>query len=166
MSEVVIRTIVEEECLPHSPKINAKVRAYIWQYIYEEILVPKKIMADNKYNYRLTLDLVKFDPEQHKFLTDSPFNTEVNKFRPEPKFNTQGNLKFSSIGVVSKLIDNDTSPEDYAKIIYDAFGSFLVLISKKITKEELDRIKPGLDYDYINSFSYPATKDDCDFFIV
>jgi len=31
---IVIRTIVEEEYLPHSPKINAKVRAYIWQYIY------------------------------------------------------------------------------------------------------------------------------------
>jgi hypothetical protein len=166
MSEIVIRTILSEEDIKDAPKINSKVREYVWKYIYDNILLPKKIMSDNKYNYRLTLDLNKFNPEKHKFFTDSPFNTEENKFRPEPKFNTQGNLKFVSIGVVSKLINNDTAPKDYANIVYDAFGSFLILISKKVTKEELDKFKSGLDYNYINSFTYPATIEDCDFFII
>lgn len=98
-------------------------------------------------------------------LINSPFNTEENKFRPEPRFNIHGNLKFAVLRVVSKLLNNETTPEVYSNIVYDAFGSFLLLISKKVTKEELDKLKSGLDYKYINSFTFPATIDECDFFI-
>ncbi|TDK22334.1 hypothetical protein E2F46_14195 [Luteimonas aestuarii] len=166
MSAVLIKSMISKDDIGDAPKINSKVREYVWSYIYDNLLQQKEVMTDDKYDYDLTLSLIKFNAEKHKFFTDSSFNTEINKFRPEPKFNIQGNLKFAVLRVVSKMINNDTSPVDYANVVYDAFGSFLVLISKKITKEELDRIKEGLDYDYINGFAYPATIEDCDFFII
>ena len=165
MQKVEVRTMVEKAELENSPKISSKVREYIWQYIFDNLLVQKKVMTDEKYSYSVTLDLNKFNPEIHKFFTDSPFNTDINKFRPEPKFNQQGNLKFANIRVVSKEMDKDISPVDYANIVYDAFGSFLILISKKIDKSELDELKKGLDYEYINSFNYPATIEECKFFL-
>ena len=157
--------MVEKAELENCPKISSKVREYIWQYIFVNLLVQKKVMTDEKYSYSVTLDLNKLNPEIHKFFTDSPFNTDANKFRPEPKFNQQDTLKFANIRVVSKEIGKDISPTDYANIVYDAFGSFLILISKKIDKSELDELKKGLDYSYINSFNYPATIEECDFFV-
>ena len=165
MQKVEVSTMVKKAELEESPKLSSKVREYLWQYIFDNLLVQKKIMVDDKYNYSMTLDLNKFNPEIHKFFTDSPFNTDINKFRPEPKFNQQGNLKFANIRVVSKAMDKDISPTDYANIVYDAFGSFLILISKKIDKSELDELKKGLDYEYIKSFNYPATIEECKFFI-
>ncbi|NQX41275.1 hypothetical protein HQN84_20665 [Pedobacter steynii] len=165
MQKVEVRTMVERAELENSPKISSEVREYIWQYIFDNLLVQKKVMTDEKYSYSVTLDLNKFNPEIHKFFTDSPFNTDANKFRPESKLNQQGNLKFANIRVASKEMDKDISPADYANIVYDAFGSFLILISKKIEKSELDELKKGLDYEYINSFNHPATIEECKFFL-
>jgi hypothetical protein len=50
--------------------------------------------------------------------------------------------------------------------VYDAFGAMLLMQFKKINKEELDKAKSGMDYDYINSFPYPAPVEDCEFFFM
>ena len=165
MDRIEIRTMVEKIKLEDNPKISFKVRDYVWSYIFENLLKPKKILIDNKYSYRITLTLEKYNPDKHKYSTDSPFNTSSTKFRPEPKFNTQGSLKFALVGVVSDKLSSDISPTDYANIIYDAFGAFLIVISKKVTKEEFDELKNKLDYNYINSLPHPATIDECRFFL-
>lgn len=36
------------------------------------------------------------------------------------------------------------------------FCSLLIILYKKVKKEELDNLKAGLDYEYINSFPFPA----------
>ncbi|MEI2274207.1 hypothetical protein OHD16_18820 [Sphingobacterium sp. ML3W] len=57
------------------------------------------------------------------------------------------------------------SPRIYADIIYDAFGSFLILISKKVKKEDFDELKKRMDYDKIESFLFPAIIEDMKLFI-
>jgi hypothetical protein len=88
MQKVEIRTMVKKTELVESPKLSSKVREYLWQYIFDDLLVQKKVMTDEKYNYSVTLD-----------------------------------------------------------------------------KSELDELKKGLDYEYINSFNYPATIEECKFFM-
>lgn len=65
---ITIDSIVEEKDLVDAPKVSAKVREYVWEYIYENILTPKNIKLNNTFDYRFTLDLNKFNPELHKFL--------------------------------------------------------------------------------------------------
>lgn len=163
---VEIESMVEKKNLENAPKVSAKVREYVWRYIYERLLVPRKIMLDAPYDYRFTLDLNEFNPEIHKFFTDNPFNTDEDKFRPEPRFNKLGNLKFVVLRVVSKNICNNTSPSEYANIVYDAFGSFLVTIYKKVTKSDFENLKQSMDYEYINNLPFPASLKECRFFIV
>ena len=163
---ITIDSIVEEKDLVDAPKVSAKVREYVWEYIYENILTPKNIKLNNTFDYRFTLNLNKFNPELHKFFTDNPFNTENNKFSPELRFNKLGNLKFALLRVVSKNINCNTSPTIYANIVYDALGSFLTINYKKITKADFDRLKSGMDYLNINKFPFPASLNECNLRIV
>lgn len=164
MEKFEIRTMVKKEEIDSTPKISHKVREYVWNYIYKNLLKSKKVMTDDKSNYRLTFDLKKFDPEKHKFFTDSPFNNDDDKFRPEPKFNKQGDLKFALLSVVSTRLGDSITPRVYAELIYDALGSFIILISKKITKEELDELKKGMNYEEIESYPYPASTEEIKLF--
>jgi len=149
--------LLEKDKVCNRPRISFKVREYVWTYIYDNILKPKKVLIDEKYLYNLTLNLDKFNPEIHKFFTNSPYNSEENKYRPEPKFRIfEKTNKTAVIRVISVFSDKNISPTEYANLIYDGFGSFLINISKKITKEILDEHKPRMDYDYINSFKFPA----------
>lgn len=156
--------MVSKTDLAKTPKISHKVRDYVWNYIYENLLKDKKVMTDEKSKYRITFDLEKFDADKHKFFPDSEFNTNEDKFLPEPKFNKQGDLKFTQIGVISTKLSDDMAARVYADLIYDAIGSFLVLISKKVTKEELDNLKKNLDYKEIEGFPYPASIEEAQLF--
>jgi len=166
MRRFEIRTIVSSADLDSAPKISRKVGEYIWDYIYDNLLKEKKIWVDDKFKYRITFDLKKFDPEKHKFFGDSIFNTDDDKFRPEPRFNKQGDLKFALLSVISTKLDEDIALRAYADLIYDALGSFLVLTSKKVTKDDLDKLKKGMDYEQIETFRYPATPEETGFFII
>jgi len=165
MAYFEIRTMVEKAEVEFTPRISPEVAQYIWDYIYRNLLVGKKILIDDQFKYRITLDLKKFDPEKHKFFTDCPFNTTEDKFRPEPRFNKQRTLKFALLSVISTKIEPLMSPRIYADIIYDAFGSFLILISKKVKKEDFDELKKRMDYDKIESFLFPAVIEDMKLFI-
>ena len=54
---IEIESMVEKRDLENAPKVSAKVREYVWMYIYERLLIPRKIMVDTTYDYRFTLDL-------------------------------------------------------------------------------------------------------------
>ena len=58
------------------------------------------------------------------------------------------------------------SPSEYANIAFDAFGSFLVIIYKKLNKSDFEDIKSSMDYEYINNLPFPASLKECRFFIV
>ena len=49
---ITIDSIVEEKDLVDAPKVSAKVREYVWEYINENILTPKNIKLNNTFDYR------------------------------------------------------------------------------------------------------------------
>ena len=51
----VIDFYVKEEDLGDTPKISYKLIEYVWNYIEEKFLVPKKIWVNDKYTYSFAL---------------------------------------------------------------------------------------------------------------
>jgi hypothetical protein len=56
----------------------------------------------------------------------------------------------------SLLFNAQMTPSGYAQIIYDVFALYFTLRYKRLTKTIFDDLKRKLDYDYINSFEFPA----------
>ena len=163
---MTITRFVDIENILHRPRVSYKISEYVWLYIYKNYLKGLNILTDNKYSYRLNLSFSKYNPDIHKFFFDSQFNTEQNKFWPEKRFNTINKIiKQADIDVVSIYLDENIQPKDYADIVYDMFGAFLVEIYKKVKKVDMDNMKEGMDYKYIESFSFPAPFDEQRYFL-
>lgn len=60
------------------------------------------------------------------------------------------------VGIFSTLINENITPRDYADLLYDSIGSILVYNFKSVTKKELDDVKQKIDWNYVDSFTYPA----------
>ena len=74
-----IKYYVWKEDLGDTPKISYKLIEYVWNYIEEKFLVPKKIWVNDKYTYIFGLRLRKKKPEQLYF-QENIFNTEDTKY--------------------------------------------------------------------------------------
>ena len=158
--EIDSLTLLEVDEVINRPRVSYKIREYVWSYIYINILEPRNLLKSQRYKFSLTVSVQKFDPKIHKYFTDSPYNDDQNKFRPETRFSVfEKTKKITSIGVLSTYCGPNIPPTDYANLLYDAFGSFLIKISKKLNKEIMDEYKFGLDHKHINSFEFPAPFD-------
>lgn len=143
------------------PRVSYKISEYVFEYIRLKFLVPFKILKDDKNDYNITLSFVIFDEEKHKYFSSSTYNSEEEKFSPDSKLKTYNQVKEATVRVISKNISSKMSPIEYANLVYDMFGALLVeLYPKKINKEKMDSAKDGLDYDYIQVFSFPAPFED------
>ena len=157
------------------PRISMELDRYIWNYIDEKIVQPKKIMQSDKWVYKLVICFNKYNENKHKFFRDNEYNPNYGNNKPD-KYNivkcTLGEYdrlfcpdkfrvfervnKSVHIGIYSPLVDANITPEQYADLLFDGFGSILVYNFNKVKKEELDEIKQGLSKEIITSFQFPA----------
>lgn len=144
------------QALIHRPRVSHKISEYIWKYIYEMYLFKLNLMSEDKFNYRICLTFAKYNPNIHKFMFKSPYNQEKCFFHPSPNFRRVKITKSIVIGLVGECVDENITPDLYANLVYDMFCAQLLVLYKKVKKEDLDKLKAGLDYEYINSFPYPA----------
>ena len=145
------------QALIHRPRVSFMISEYVWKYIYEKYLLKLRLMSEEKYNYNIFLSFNKYNPNIHKFMFNSAYNHEKCFFWPEPKFRTVNVTdKWLTISLTAECIDENIIPALYASLVYDMFCSLLIILYKKVKKEELDNLKAGLDYEYINSFPFPA----------
>ena len=161
----VIDFYVKEENLGDTPKISYKLIEYVWNYIEEKFLVPKKIWVNDKYTYSFGLWFKKMKPE-YLYFQDNIFNTEdtkyiVLKFRPAVNL-----VKQTSLDVTSTLIYGQTPPNVCASMIYDVFASLILLYTKKLTPEDFIKEKEGLDETIINSFPFPASIEESNLIVI
>lgn len=146
------------QALIHRPRVSFKISEYVWKYIYENYLFILRLMPEDKYNYSICLSFNKYNANIHKFMFDSPYNQKKCFFQPSPKFRIEnGQTKWAMIGLTAECVDENINPSLYASLVYDMFCAQLIVLYKKVKKEELDNLKAGLDYEYINSFPYPAS---------
>ena len=148
------------------PRVSIKVDQYIWDYIYKNVALPKKILQSEKWIYCLVIAMRKYEPGL-KYSKNDEENLKYDDFMRRmgdtgrifgiENFYARGkNKKSSQIEIVSPLITNKITPEQYADLVFDGFSAFLTDHFKKIKKTEIDSIKSGLSKDIINSYPFPA----------
>ncbi|MFA4870760.1 MAG: hypothetical protein WC623_21365 [Pedobacter sp.] len=140
------------ELLFKRPRIDYRVSEYVFQFIDTEILQPNRVLQKGKHHFCLAFGI--YNPEIHKFHQENPYHSDDSKFSIS-KYNRK-EYKDTQIACNSTLFNENISPVDYAKIVYDMFACYLVQEFKKITKELMDSKKNDLDINCITDFDFPA----------
>ena len=144
------------EILFKRPRIDYRISEYVIEFINKNILEPNKVMQTGNYDICISLDF--YYPDEQKYFEDSPYNTEISKFDSEIKNTTENGIKFKMIHLFcfSTTINETLNPKEYANIVYDMVGSFLIKNYKKITKDIMEKHKKEIDYKIIEQYKYPA----------
>ena len=138
------------------PRMDHRISEYLFSFINEKILVQKKIMQTGSCNFTLFMKL--FDPKKHIRFFENPFDTENTKYAPY--FNQSITSKNIKIFCSSTLFTEKMTPREYVDIIYNMFGLYFILRYKKLSKILFDELKHNIDYDYLNSYAFPAVFED------
>jgi hypothetical protein len=139
------------------PRIDYRISEYVFDYINKTILEPNKIMQTG--NYEICLSFCFYDKEIYKYFDCTPYDTMDTKYSLDKvKNRTENGIKYKSIwiGCYSTKLTENIKPMEYAEIVYEMVGAFLINEFKKITKEKLDGNKNGMDKNIINGFKFPA----------
>ena len=134
------------------PRVDYRISEYVFDYIDKNILKTNKIMQAG--NFKICLAFTFYDKKHFKYFDNTAFDTQDTKYSISRTSNRIG-ISCYSIGITEKI-----KPKDYANIVYDMIGAFLVENYKKITKETMDNNKDGMDYRFIEKFKFPALFDD------
>lgn len=165
------------------PRVSIQVDEYVLGLIEQNIVIPKKIMQSNKYDYELLVSLGKYNAENNRFSPFSPYNGSLKEnatlstyrnykeyykhddfvggaeqttwFHPQKFWMNAGN-KTALVSACAENVNQDIVPTEYANLLFDAFAATLLLNFKKLKKSEFDELKAHIDYDIVCSFSFPA----------
>ena len=143
----------DTEMLCKRPRVDYRISEYLFELINQNILAEKRLMQTGVYNFTLFLKI--FNPEEHKFFFDNPYDTKQTKYTPYR--NRSIKSKDISMFCSSLLFNAQMTPKEYVEIVYDMFALYFILRYKKLTKVLFDELKQKIDYDYVNSFEFPAT---------
>jgi hypothetical protein len=156
------------ELLYKRPRIDYRISEYVVEYINKNVLKPRKIaiLEYGKY-YALSIKFFHLNKGAHE--TDcneqiaykhSEYNTENTKYSSYSSY-TRETGRTLYLDCASTKIHENIRPKEYANIVYDMIGAFLVKRRyKTITKEIMDKYKTQMDYVYIENFKYPAAFKD------
>ena len=143
------------------PRIDYRVSEYVVDYIFKTIPQFDKILDKNYYRIAFSFSgrfsgIVDQDELDDMALfgyyTDVEYITDDISYCFFRKKSTFLHAMCDSI----KLNENIT-PAEYADIVYDMVSILLRRWYKRLTKEFMDDNKNKMDYDYINSFEFPAS---------
>ena len=165
------------DTLLRRPRISMNVDECVWDFIYEKLVLPKKVLQSDKWTHQLVITMQQYDPDKHRFLNNNEYNPNYSDsiehkhtrlqcrmdgtdrlFSPNKFFIVEGRIKASHIGIISPLVSEKITPAQYADLLYDGFGSFLTYNFNKIKKVELDELKNGLSLDVINGFPFEGLR--------
>jgi hypothetical protein len=138
------------------PRIDYRISEYVYNFINKHILEKYKIMQTG--NYHIVFSFGFYDKNVQKYFEDSLYNTETTKHSLHTHRETENGIKYKVIQLFcrSTEITENIKPKEYANIVYDMVGIFLIGQYKKITKEIMDKIKIKMNYTFIEKFKYPA----------
>lgn len=168
--------------LLNRPRVSIEIDRYIWNIIEQNIVLPKKIMQSKRHDYCLVVSLSKYNPEKDKYFKSSPYNGSLSEtallsakecngyysrkdfidgekrqrwFVPE-NFWTNSGDKITLISAYADNVTEKITPLEYADLLFDAFGAFLLYNFKKIKKNDLDILKTKIDNNIVCGFPFPA----------
>jgi hypothetical protein len=143
------------------PRVDYRISKYVFDYINKNILEKNKIMQNE--NYDICLSFAFYDKNHFKYFDDIPFDTDNTKYSVSKISNRTANgIKYKEILICcySTELTENIEPKEYANIVYDMIGAFLVSKYTKTTKEIMDENKTGMDYEFIEKYKFPALFED------
>ena len=147
----------EYKSLLSRPRISHKVSEYVFDFINQNLLKPNNVLQSDKYIYEFTFSF-SFSIPKRKFPYTSPFSTDSRLYFSPKGFQTfEKHEKWATLVVIADDIDETIQPYEYATIIFQMCGDFLLTNYKKINKTSLEDLLSKLDSAYIESFPFPAS---------
>ena len=147
----------EYKSLLSRPRISHKVSEYVFDFINQNLLKPNNVLQSDKYIYEFTFSF-SFSIPKRKFPYTSPFATDSRLYFSPKGFQTfEKHEKWATLVVIADNIDETIQPYEYATIIFQMCGDFLLTNYKKINKTSLEDLLSKLDSAYIESFPFPAS---------
>jgi hypothetical protein len=138
------------------PRVDYKVSEYVFEYINKNILEPKKIMQTLCYKVHIFFDLTVEQRHEHsKYYAE---NSKFGSWRSVPYYRSAD--KYVYLFCHSTELNEDLKPKEYANIVYDMIGAYLIKYYKRITKEIMDKNIIGIDFTQIEKYKYPAAFKD------
>ena len=61
------------------------------------------------------------------------------------------------VNVDAANVSESITPREYADLLFDGIGAALVFNFKRLKREELDGLKPKIDWSMVESFPFPAS---------
>ncbi|MDR1402473.1 MAG: hypothetical protein LBJ60_02055 [Tannerellaceae bacterium] len=149
------------ELLYKRPRVDYRISEYIFEYITQNIFIPYNINEIENYNVVLAFDTYDIKRHRYYFPYKSPYNTDTTKYASMEINKENNGKKYFKIHIdcCSTELDENTKSIDYANIVYNMFGDYIVKHFKKTIKEIkqiVDTTKKGMDYELIGSFEHPS----------
>lgn len=138
------------------PRVSHKISEYVFSFIDENILKPNRILQSDKRIYWFTLSFSFSIPKPNRILYTSPFSTKTRLYVPHKGFRTVEGKKWAFLSVTADDISQETSPYDYAMVVYDMVADYLLYNYKKLDKSSFEQTRLCMDRSYIDSFRFPA----------
>ena len=153
------------------PRVDYRISEYVVNYIHKTIPQLDKILVKNYYNISLSFLTDSLITERDDegcialygmstverlgafgHFTDWDYNTDDTEYWIYGKRST-----LLDVSCYSSKLNDTISPREYADIAHNMVSVLLKRWYKRVTKEIMDENKSGMDYDYIDSFCFPAT---------
>ena len=141
-------TIIQTAALDvnERPPIPFVVRDYLEKFFIREVLEPKRLILNGKWNIQLVLYFVgkgKFGPESI-FLAKG-FRTVSSE-----------EVRMYEAALPTHLINSIDPYLGTIRLMYDAVGVFLITTFKSVSKDYIEALWPKVDVGYLRTFEYPA----------
>lgn len=154
----IIQRIISKEDLLKRPRVSAEISTSVFNFINENMLIPKNVLQSDKYIFHFTLNFnYGIVSEMKSIISRSPYATSKRLFTCPNDFTVHNKInKMAMLSVHAEDIDEHILPKEYADLVYNMFADFLISKFKKIRKEEIDALKKKLNYELIESLDFPA----------
>jgi hypothetical protein len=151
---VIDINIEKKEC-DIVPIVSYEVVKYIWGYIEEKFLIPKKIWINDKFTYHFSIIIEKME-EEDVFFQENWFNTEKTKYLT-PKFSTSKEIRYTTLFITSGELSKDMDIRIFSCMLYNVLSSIVLTYTQKLSIDDFVREREYLDFNFISTFPYPAS---------
>ncbi|MBC7849624.1 MAG: hypothetical protein H7Y31_07805 [Chitinophagaceae bacterium] len=154
-------TGLDLESLVTRPRVSHAVSEFVFLYLNENLLVPKRILQSEKYHYRMVLSFSRPIPRPNKILYRSPFATATRLYIPEKGFRTVNRTeKWAFLSVVADDIDQSITPYEYSNVVFYMLTDFFIYNFKSVGETDFESLRLGMDRKRIERFPFPAPFED------
>jgi hypothetical protein len=161
------------ERLYKRPRIDYRVSEYVVEYVNKNILEPRRIsiLKYGRYALSISLSFILFDRDTKETNDHNPMHPELSEYNTENTlywsdytrdgWELRRGYKTIYLYCLSTEINENIKPKEYADIVYDMVGAFLERKAyKRLSKEIMEKYRSEMNYEYIESFKYPAAFKD------